>query len=1128
MNYFELTAGERISIHGLRGSAGLFSIASQPRKTIVVATNDEKMEQSIATLATFKPGSRIFPFPALDGSPFSFAPVHASTRRIRLLVLAALRSGDWDLIVTTPQALLEPIPPLDALLDPTLTLEVGGSYDLGSLANDLVRMGYLSCDMISQPGDFARRGGILDIYSFVDETAYRLEFFDDELEEIRPFDAGTQRSTGSLDDITILPLYEWTIEQERAERFNTKGGSLWNQSEARGQFLGLVAQIRDRGRFPGYLHWTSLFFQETSHFYDLIEGPFHCFIEDWDLANQHQEDYLTRLEVQMESIYPGIPAPHIYASLFGTDRPTHIDLGEGAHLRICHQLKLDDVDQEFVTHTVPHYNNDVTRFFSHWCQQAARQAIVLVCLNQTTARQFEETLEDDGEHCRTLAFPLETLPSPGFYVATGHLETGFSWPERNLIVVSEKDIFSKVKKPRRQVQGKQIFHAEFRDLKVGDYVVHLDHGVGRFTGLVEMAAGGGVHEMMALVYRDNQKLYVNLNQLDLIHRYGSETSGIQLDKLGGVSWAKTRSRVKKAVREMAGELIKLYAARQVVGGRVYGADTDWQHEFEEAFEHEPTDGQLIAMADIKRDLESEKPMDRLLVGDVGFGKTEVAMRLSFKAVMEGVQTAVLCPTTVLAFQHYHTFKNRFTGYPVNIAWLSRFTPAKRVKEIVNAVNTGEIDILIGTHRILGKDIQFKDLGVLIIDEEQRFGVSHKEKLKQFRKQVDVLSMSATPIPRTLNMSMSGIRDISVIETAPRNRLAISTTVAETRPGLIKNAIDFELQRGGQVFYIHNRIETMETLLLNLKKLVPNARLDMAHGQMDSKRIESVMLAFMRHDIDVLISSTIIENGVDIPNANTMIVNRANGFGMSQLYQLRGRIGRSDRPAFAYLLVPHKARMTDVARKRLATLEEFSYLGSGFRIAAMDMELRGAGNLLGGEQAGHINAIGYETYIKLLEEAVDELRGKKVEDLVNCLVKLNLNAGLPRTYIEEPNQRLHYYKQLSTAKTLEDVTGLFETLNDMYGLPPAPVQVLCDEHRLRIKLSARKVLGVEREGGRLKLRFHVKAEVSSELVLGWISEGRDVKISPDGMITLPLDETKAEHVLPFIEETVALLLDEGED
>ncbi len=1099
----------------------MFYLARTGRRAVVVTASAKNMAALAERLQTWLPAARILQLPPLDGSPFSFSAVHPTTRRTRLLTLDALLLDEWDYLITTPQTFLEPLPTAENLVKPRLSLVAGDHYDIDQVARDLVAMGYLSVDIVAQPGDFARRGGIIDIYSFAEDKAWRLDFFDDELEEIRLIDPNRQRSISNADRCDILPLFEWAINDKQQEIFARKGGDLWNKTEARSHFLELVAQIRDRGRFPGYLHWTSLFFTRTCHFYDLIQGETLCYIDDWEEVQDTQERFLTQVRLQADAMSD--KQLHVPThTLYGLDDLERFKLPEHFSVIRHHQLKLDKVDQDFVTQTVPHYQNDVGRFLDHWKSQVKRLAIVLVSHNSAVLHRIRESLEDYGLMVRNLELPLTTMPGPGFYMIAGHLDTGFSWPDHNLTVFSERDIWSKtatIKRPGRS-DGKKIFQAEFRDLKIGDYVVHLDHGIGRFLGLVELEAGGESLEMMAIEYRDNQKLYVNLNQLDLIQRYGSENTTVHLDKMGGTSWAKARARVKKAVRQMAEELLRLYAQRKLVTGHSYGPDTEWQAEFEDQFEHEPTDGQLGAVADIKRDL--GKPMDRLLVGDVGFGKTEVAMRTAFKAVMEGYQVAILCPTTVLAFQHYHTFKNRFAGFPVKIDWISRFSTTVHTRKVLADTAAGAVDIVVGTHRLLSKDIVFKNLSLVVVDEEQRFGVAHKERLKHMRKQVDVLSMTATPIPRTLHMSLTGIRDISVIESPPLNRLAINTMVVETRDDLIKNAIEFELERGGQAYFVHNRVETMEAAAANLKILVPQARIRIAHGQMDSKQIEEVMLAFMEHKVDILVASTIIENGVDIPNANTMIVNRADRFGMSQLYQLRGRIGRADRPAYAYLLVPPRARMSAIARKRLATLEEFSDLGSGFRIAAMDMELRGAGSILGGEQAGHINTIGFEMYQKLLEEAVHELDGTPVQDQIHCSVKLGFGAAIPPTYIEETNQRLSYYKRLAGARSEDDLHISRETMIDCYGPLPERAESLVSEHRLRLFLASHKVLLAERDRDRLRIRFHESAEVNSEVVLGWLQQKKPVSIAPDGLLTLVLPSQKADEVYNFIRETVLAL------
>lgn len=1125
MTYFDLIAETCQSLHGLRGSAALYFLARLNKPVVVVTCHARRLDEIRDTFLAFRPRSRAYTLPPLDGSPFSAMPIHPSTKRTRLMCFDAILKNEWDFIVTLPRTFLELLPGPEHLARPRLRFEVGDSHDLTDLTHGLTAMGYTATDLVTQPGDFAKRGGILDIYSVTHEKAFRLDFFDDEIEEIRLFDPSTQRATGTVRELEVLPVFEWVLDEARAQTFAKKGAGLWNQTSARDHFLEMVGSIRDRGRFPGYLHWTALFFEQTRHFFELLKGETLFFIDDWEEVQEAQEAFLSQLSLENESARSD-SGPHADSrTLFGMENPSAITLPPNTEVLKHHHLHMEATDRDFATQTVPQYNNDVYRFLAQWKSQIKRLALVLVCRTKGTLARFEELIEEEGAFAHRISFPLDTSLAPGFYLGMGQLDTGFSWPELKMVVISESDIWPQTNKTKRKVAGMRVFESEFQDLKTGDLVVHRDHGIGRFLGLVEMHVGGGPHEMMAIEYRGDQRLYVHLNQLDLVQRHGSGSSGVALDRLGGVSWAKTKSRVKKAVREMAGELLRLYASRKVVDGHIYQPDTQWQAEFEDSFEHEPTEGQLSAIEEIKKDMESEKPMDRLLVGDVGFGKTEVAMRMAFKAVMEGLQVAVLCPTTVLAFQHSHTFRNRFAAFPVQIAWLSRFSTPKHVKSSIKLLTEGKIDILIGTHRILSKDVRFKNLGALIIDEEQRFGVSHKERLKQMRKRLDVLSMSATPIPRTLNMSLSGIRDISVIETPPRNRLAISTTVAESRDVLIKNAIEFELERNGQVFFIHNRVETMETVVAGLKRLVPNAEILMAHGRMESKSIEKAMLGFMKREADILVASTIIENGVDIPNANTMIVNRADMFGMSQLYQLRGRIGRSDRPAYAYLLVPPRSRMAHKARRRLAVLEEFSDLGSGFRIAAKDMELRGAGNLLGGEQAGHIHAIGYEMYIKLLEEAVHDLKGEPIEDEIHCLVKLELGSAIPKNYIEDTNQRLHYYKKLAGAKQEKDLALLKETMIDCYGPLPGPTGHLVAEHELRLFLSKKRIVSVEREKRCLKICFHKEAEVNADLVLAWVLEKKALHLSPEGVLTLLLESRKADDVPHWIRQTVTELTSE---
>ena len=638
--------------------------------------------------------------------------------------------------------------------------------------------------------------------------------------------------------------------------------------------------------------------------------------------------------------------------------------------------------------------------------------------------------------------PLKVVDDPlAPLVGIGRLSSGLSLLDAALLVYAETDVFDEVEHAQpayRRRQKLSAFISDLQDLKPGDYVVHVDHGIGTYHGITL------VHdrECMVLLYHGGDRVYVPLERLDLIQKYSStEGARPQLDKLGGTSWVQRKARVKRAIRDMAQELLQLYAQRKVAQGYAFSADSEWQKEFEEAFPYEETADQLTAIADIKRDMESPVPMDRLVCGDVGYGKTEVAMRAAFKAVGDGKQVAVLAPTTVLCFQHFETFKERFSAFPVKIAMLSRFVPPKEQKAILADAEAGRVDIVIGTHRILSKDVKFQDLGLMIVDEEQRFGVAHKERLKRIRTQVDVVTMTATPIPRTLNMALSGLRDMSVIETPPRDRLAIQTVVVKFRTPVIENAINFELERGGQVYVVHNRVESIYSLADLVRRLCPKARVGVGHAQMSEKELETVMTRFMHHEFDVLVATTIIENGLDIPLANTLIVNRADRFGLSQLYQLRGRVGRSNRRAYAYLLIPSDESLTPIARRRLAAIREFSDLGAGFRIAALDLELRGAGNLLGGQQHGHIEAIGFDLYCQMLERTVEELRTGQELPEVETAINLKVDLKIPSDFIDDELQRLRIYKQIATARSEEEVDSLYRDLEDRFGALPLPVRNL---------------------------------------------------------------------------------------
>ncbi|HJZ78739.1 MAG TPA: transcription-repair coupling factor [Pyrinomonadaceae bacterium] len=722
-------------------------------------------------------------------------------------------------------------------------------------------------------------------------------------------------------------------------------------------------------------------------------------------------------------------------------------------------------------------------------------------------------------------------------VTAGRLSGGFALPSAQFIVQVEGDLFDEAAEPALERRATAIkrekkrraraaaFLSDFRDLKVGDFVVHIDHGIARFGGLVSLDFGPGQSyerlklveqprgEFMLLYYADEAKLYVPVERLDLVQRYSSaEGNQPTLDRLGGLGWHKTKAKAKRAMRDMADELLRLYAERKLVQGHAFPADAPWQREFEEGFEYTLTPDQETAIDDVKLDMETPTPMDRLLCGDVGYGKTEVAMRAAFKAVMDGKQAAVLTPTTVLAYQHFDTFRQRFAPFPVKIELLSRFRSTKEQKDVVKRVEAGEVDVVIGTHRMLSRDVGFRDLGLVVVDEEQRFGVAHKERLKKLKKRVDVLTLSATPIPRTLNMSLSGLRDMSLIETPPSDRLAIQTQVAQSSDAVIKSAIELELARGGQVFFIHNRVESIDTIAALVKRLVPQARIAVAHGQMNEKEMESIMLDFIAYKHDVLVATTIIENGIDIPRANTIIINRADNYGLSQLYQLRGRVGRSNRRAYAYLLIPAEQELTPIARRRLAAIREFSDLGAGFRIAALDLELRGAGNLLGGQQSGHMDALGFDLYTQMLERTVAELRGEQVEDEPTVSINLGVDVAIPENYISDMGQRLRTYKRVSSARDEDVLAAIRAETEDRYGKIPEPIDDLLDYARLRQAAELVGVISIDRIRDGIAIKLAEKARVSPEKLMELIRSREGANFAPSGVLRLELTEAERDEVL----------------
>jgi transcription-repair coupling factor (superfamily II helicase) len=814
----------------------------------------------------------------------------------------------------------------------------------------------------------------------------------------------------------------------------------------------------------------------------------------------------------------------------------------------------NDTETDFKAQSVMRYHGRLPDLARDVIDRHANSAstTLFVMPSHGVAERVTEILREYEVNARLSSSEDQSEPSPAVdaIVTFGKLSGGFELPSARLVVHVEGDLFDEAAEPALERRSTAIrrekkrraraaaFLSDFRDLKINDYVVHIDHGIARFGGLVTLDLGPTQPsqaaivapkrgEFMLLYYAEDAKLYVPVERLDLVQRYSSaEGHQPALDRLGGIGWQKTKAKAKRAMRDMADELLRLYAERKLVQGHSFPPDAPWQREFEEGFEYTLTPDQETAIDDVKHDMETPTPMDRLLCGDVGYGKTEVAMRAAFKAVMDGKQTAVLTPTTVLAYQHFETFRKRFAPFPAKVELLSRFRSSKEQKDVVKQVEGGAVDVVIGTHRMLSKDVSFKDLGLVVVDEEQRFGVAHKERLKQLKKRVDVLTLSATPIPRTLNMSLSGLRDMSLIETPPSDRLAIQTQVVQSSDTVIKSAIELELSRGGQVFFIHNRVESIDTIAALVQRLVPTCRIAVGHGKMNEKEMERIMLDFIDYKYDVLVATTIIENGIDIPRANTIIINRADAYGLSQLYQLRGRVGRSNRRAYAYLLIPAEQELSPIARRRLAAIREFSELGAGFRIAALDLELRGAGNLLGGEQSGHMDALGFDLYTQMLERTVSELRGEQVEDETSVTINLGVEVAIPESYISDMGQRLRTYKRVSSARDEDALTAIRTETEDRYGRVPESVDDLFAYARLRQTAEDVGVISIDRSPGGIAIKLSEKARVAPEKLMEMVGVREGASFTPSGVLRLELSEDERDEVLAVARRVLLQIRSDG--
>ncbi len=922
----------------------------------------------------------------------------------------ALAAGEAMHAVAPVRSLLQHVIRRKRLTSDLLTLRVGEEIDLEDLVGRVVRMGYVREVMVENRGEVSVRGGIVDIFPISSELPYRVEFFGDEIESIRRFEPETQRSVEAVDEVQVLPRSEKAMLSSLAKE---------------GEGLSSILDYFPKDTLVVLDEPLAIREEAGQLLKNVGENPYYL---DWDEA-----------EAQLASF--------ARLSLFQVG-------GDGASG--AERLRLP-------THSITGWAGRTGDFWEQLKQwDLEGYTVVLLCLNTGERRRLLELLEEQGYRPGQGAFDLR--------VGIGRLSAGFTSPADKLAVLSEREMFGRhyMRRSRSRFEAGTAI-TQFSDLKSGDYIVHSEHGIGRYTGLRRFP--GRSCDFMTLQYAGGDTIYVPVTHIDHVQKYsGGDGAVPKMDRLGGATWKKKKAKVKKAVRDMTEELVKLYATRETRSGHAFAKDTPWQAEFEDAFEYDETPDQDRAIRDTKRDMESPRPMDRLLCGDVGYGKTEVALRAAFKAVMDGKQVALLAPTTVLTQQHYATFVERMAGYPIAIGLLNRFRAAADTRETIERLKTGEIDVVIGTHRLLSKDVDFKDLGLVIIDEEQRFGVAHKERLKQLRTHVDVLTLTATPIPRTLHFSLIGVRDMSTINTAPNDRIPIHTCIEAWDENLIKEAIERELSRQGQTFFLHNRVQTIDRVAAFVNKLVPRARVGVGHGQMHKHELEKVMLAFINKEIDVLVCTTIIGSGIDIPNANTIIIDRADTFGLSELYQIRGRVGRYKHRAFAYLLVPGDKALSEEAQQRLKALEDFSSLGSGFRIAMRDLEIRGCGNILGADQSGHIATVGYETYKELIAEAVAEHRGDTVRRRNLPLFEVAIEAFIPDEYVDASHQKMTLYRRIAAVQSVDEVDELLDELKDRFGPPPRPVRRLLDVMRVRALAAETGVRSLGAGKGVLKIQF----------------------------------------------------------
>jgi len=1132
----------RLDCMGLSGSEQAYFVSrltmAHRGSVVVIVPSTKDAEKYLEDLRFFlgKNKSSLVYFPPYNILPFQHLSYHNETAAKRIRSLYRLVVEDVPkIVVTTVKALLQRIIPKQEICDYAELIMVGEDIDRDLLVEKLISGGYVRSTIVEEPGDFCVRGCILDIFSTRYSNPLRIELFGDTVESLRFFSAANQRTIKNIQEGVILPAREAVLKMECIEQII---GRIREQASRLDlpvtKVRSLVDQIRNERMFPGIEGLIPLIYPDLHTFFDYMPGDaLFILTEPAELekaADQSQQQASncfvsacndTRLCVEPDRLYlKWSDAKNIFKhKKLLTVKKLSVSKGffyNGQASRIFNFTVKDNMDislelkrrrEKALFSPLANWINDQKKF---GC------VTLLVCKTKVQAERLKSLLVPYGIHLRFIdGFPDVEPGENQVYVCTGQVSSGFSWPAESLAIITDTEIFGSKHRPRRkQMQKVETELLAFEDLKKGDLVVHVEHGIGQYNGLVKLILNGSINDFLLIVYKNDDKLYLPVDRMSMVQKYiGVDAIEPVLDKMGGKSWDRIKARVKKSAEKIAGELLKLYAERKIKHGHAFReVDTDF-FDFEAGFPYEETSDQLNAIEDVLNDMKASISMDRLVCGDVGYGKTEVALRASLMAVSDGKQVAVLVPTTVLAEQHFATFSGRFERYPINVTCLNRFRSIRDQRKIIGDLKTGKIDIVIGTHRLLQKDVEFKDLGLLVLDEEQRFGVKHKEKLKKIKSTMDVLALTATPIPRTLHMSLMGIRDISVISTPPEHRKSIITYISEIDDAVISEAILNELNRNGQIFFVHNNIHSIWAMAKHLQELVPGVRLDVAHGRLDDDVLEYVMLRFMNKEIDLLVCTSIIESGLDISSANTILINRADRFGLSQIYQLRGRVGRLDEQAYAYLFIPNESTLSNNARKRLKVLMEHSDLGSGFQIAMSDLQIRGGGTILGASQSGHIAAVGYDMFLKLMENSMAELKGEKIQESLEPEINIALPASIPESYIPDIDQRLSAYRHLTKITEVNEIADFKIEMVDRFGALPVEASNLLLKIMLRVLAIKAGVKRLDLRGSRLFLYFSEAHQKDPAGVLDMIAfGGRRFEFTRDHVLIAELSNTNRAGLL----------------